>query len=433
MATQKSAPGAPLQPPPVERPYAVVWAVTVAVVFGVALWVLVPWDWLPGGDLAPIDPTGGLPPEQLAHIERYASSKQWWELGQTAVPPLFLLLLGFTGIGARVVRRLPGIEGIWPLRVMLAALAVVGVAWLTRLPFAAGVEHARNVEGFVPTGWALWTRGQLGVLFGMWAVAALGALLIGLSARVMRRWWWAALSVVSGVLVVVGVWVAAQLGTSSSTLPSMPDGPLRVSLLQVADEMGVEVTDIKVVPETPAVQVLNAYVAPVSDGYDVVVFETMINRTSADEIRFVAAHELAHIEYGDGTQSAMLLGLGVAAAVSLVGAAATTRQRRRTDDGTGGAVADPTAVPWLVAVGVIAALGLVPALDAASRAVEARADVAAMETTGDPGGLVTLQRRLAVLYVDDPHPGVWTRLSSGHPSHAERIALARGWRARQQG
>lgn len=415
---------------PEERPHSLVWAGLTALAFGVGLWLLVPWDWLPRGDLAPIDPTGGLAAAELAEIERYRSSVRWWQYGQVLVPPLVLLLLGCTRLGSKMVWRLPGVDRIWPLRVMLAAAATVGVAWLAQLPFAAAMEHARNVEGFVTSGWAAWLQGQVGTLFGLWAIVSLMVLLIGLTARVMRRWWWCVLSLVAGVLVMVGAWTAAQLGTTSSGLPSMPDGPLRASLLQLADEMDVRVGDITVVPETSTVQVFNAYVSPVRDGYEVVVFETMLNRATPDEVRFVTAHELAHIEQADDVSSAVLLGLGVMAGVAFVGATATSRRlRRRAGIGGAGAVADPTAVPLLVALGVVAALVVLPALDAANRAAEARADVAALEVTGDPGGLIRLQRQLSILYLEDPYPGLPARLASSHPAHAERIAVAEGWRA----
>lgn len=411
-----------------ERPFALFWAGATAAVFAVALWLLVPWDWLPGGDLAPVDPTGGLTADELAGIEHYESSVRWWQLGQLLAAPGVLLLLGFTRLGSWIVWRLPGIDRIWPLRLMLATLATLSAAWIAQLPFAAGVEHARNAEGFVSRGWSAWLEGQVGLLFGVWAFASLAALLIGLSARAVRRWWWCALSLACGVLVMAGAWAAGQLGTSSAGLPSMPAGPLRTSLLQLSAEMGVEVHDIKVVPETPVVQVFNAYVAPVSDGHEVVVYETMLERASASEVRFVAAHELAHIDEADGVTSALLLGLGVMAGVAFVGATASSRPLLRRA-GASRAVADPTAVPLLVALGVLAAIVLVPSLDAASRSVEARADVAAMEATDDPAGLVRLQRRLAVLYQEDPYPALLARLAGSHPAPAERIALAAGWSA----
>lgn len=413
---------------PDERPYALVWAVVTAAAFGIALWLLVTWDWLPGGDLAPIDPTGGLTADELAHIERFQSSMRWWQLGQLFAPLLVLLLLGFTRLGSWTVWRLPGTDRIWPLRLMLAALATVGAAWAAQLPFAAGVEHTRNAEGFVARGWTAWMQGQVGSLFTYWAFVSLGVLLIGLAARAMRRWWWCALSLACGVLVMIGAWAAGQLGTSSSGLPSMPAGPLRSSLLELSAEMGVEVHDIKVVPESSTVQVFNAFVAPVSDGHEVVVYETMLNRATSDEVRFVAAHELTHIDQADGRTSAVLLGLGVMTGAAFVGATATSRPLLRRA-GASRAVADPTAVPLLVALSVVAAIVVVPVLDATSRAVEARADVAAMDVTGDPDGLIRLQRRLAVLYQEDPYPGLLTRLAASHPAPAERIALAEGWKA----
>jgi STE24 endopeptidase len=63
-----------------------------------------------------------------------------------------------------------------------------------------------------------------------------------------------------------------------------------------------------------------------------------------------------------------------------------------------------------------------------SRRIEARADVHALDLTGDPATFVASERRLAVANLSDldPNPLVYG-LFATHPSAPERIALARDW------
>jgi STE24 endopeptidase len=75
----------------------------------------------------------------------------------------------------------------------------------------------------------------------------------------------------------------------------------------------------------------------------------------------------------------------------------------------------------LVAVG-----GLVtsPVSNAVSRAVEARADRVALESTGNDAAFVAMQRRLAITAIHDPTPPAWSQLWFGsHPTVLQRAGL----------
>jgi STE24 endopeptidase len=69
-----------------------------------------------------------------------------------------------------------------------------------------------------------------------------------------------------------------------------------------------------------------------------------------------------------------------------------------------------------------------------SRRVEARADVHALELTGDVETFVSMQRRLSTENLSDldPPPLVYAMFAS-HPTGPQRIALAREWERRRGG
>ena len=93
---------------------------------------------------------------------------------------------------------------------------------------------------------------------------------------------------------------------------------------------------------------------------------------------------------------------------------------------------DTAADPRLIAVALLVFLVLAqlggPVQMLVSRRVEARADVASLEATGDPTGFVAMQRRLSLANLSDldPPPLVFALFSS-HPTGPQRIALARTW------
>jgi STE24 endopeptidase len=79
----------------------------------------------------------------------------------------------------------------------------------------------------------------------------------------------------------------------------------------------------------------------------------------------------------------------------------------------------------LVGVGMLLAT---PVQNLVSRHVEARADVHALDLTGDPAAFEDMQRRLAVAGLAEPSPPAALQWFFGsHPTTAQRVALAEDW------
>jgi STE24 endopeptidase len=82
-------------------------------------------------------------------------------------------------------------------------------------------------------------------------------------------------------------------------------------------------------------------------------------------------------------------------------------------------------VLFLLAVG-----GLVstPVQNLVSRHVEARADLHALDLTGNADAFVAMQRRLATTNLSDPDPpAAWHWFFGSHPTTAQRVAFAEDW------
>jgi STE24 endopeptidase len=69
-----------------------------------------------------------------------------------------------------------------------------------------------------------------------------------------------------------------------------------------------------------------------------------------------------------------------------------------------------------------------PVQNLVSRQVEARADLRALDLTGDAGAFAAMQRELAATNLSDPDPpAAWQWFFGSHPTGAQRIAFAKDW------
>jgi STE24 endopeptidase len=238
------------------------------------------------------------------------------------------------------------------------------------------------------------------------------------------------LTLVAFALVLTGMFAFGRLSTAEADYPPLPDGPLRDAVLGLADKTGVDVTDVRVVPETPSAGQYYAYVTGFGSDRVVVLHGLLMLLSSPAETTVVAAHELAHVDTNDSQRYAVLAGLGAALVTALVGAAAASSRVRHRAGTRRTRIADASAVPMVMALALLAGLLVMPALDAANRRFEWRADVTALESTADPAALRGVVGRAAQLYLEEPHPPWISRVLADHPSTAERIALADAWERR---
>jgi STE24 endopeptidase len=408
----------------------VTWALLCLGAFAVGWWLLVPHTPTAGLELGPVDPTAGLDQAELERSQRYAMWARPFEIAALVLPISAVLLVGLTPTGARWTVRIATGVRLQSLRALLVAFVVVAFAWLVTLPAEAGVEVVQQAAGTFIGGWQAWAVERFLQLLQWWAAAGAVVLLVRLAARLFRRSWWVVLTLVAFVLVLTGVFAFGRLSTVEADYPPLPNGPLRAAVLALADETGVDVTDVRVVPETVAAGQYNAYVTGFGSARVVVLHGLLVLLSSPAETEFVAAHELAHVDTNDSLQRALLAGLGAAVVTALVGATAASSWVRSRAGARHIRIADASAVPMVLALALAAGMVVVPALDAASRAFEVRADMTALAVTDDPAALRGAVSRNAQLYLNEPHPPWISRVLTGHPSTAERIALADAWETR---
>jgi STE24 endopeptidase len=194
----------------------------------------------------------------------------------------------------------------------------------------------------------------------------------------------------------------------------MPEGETRADVLALANAAGVDVGEVYEVDASRRTTGANAYVTGLGATKRVVLFDTLLRDFTAAEVRFVIAHELAHVRFRDVRRGLAWLALTMPAALC---AAARLAERLRPP----GATAVPATA---FALGLVAApVGVVG--NQLSRAVERRADNYALGLTGEPEKLIDFERRIAVKNVAEPRLPAWERaLLATHPDTMERIGRA---------
>ena len=137
-----------------------------ALVFVVAGWALVPWDWVPGRGARAGQAADVFTAEEIARAEEYAGVRRYLGWASYGVSLLVAAALGFTPLGARLVRRVTGSRRWW-LGVPIAVLAVLLVGRLATLPFSVVIRQRNLDYGLTEQAWGAWAVDVLKSLCGV--------------------------------------------------------------------------------------------------------------------------------------------------------------------------------------------------------------------------------------------------------------------------
>ncbi len=296
-----------------------------------------------------------------------------------------------------------------------AALAV-GLSVPT-LPLAAISRKRALAVGLATQSWRAWAAdlGKSAVIETALAGAGGGAA-VAVMRRYPRHWWLPA----SAGLVLFGTGLAALapvvLDPVFNDFTPLPEGDTRSDVLELARAAGVKVGEVFSVDASRRTTAANAYVAGLGPTKRVVLFDTLLDRYSRDEIRVVVAHELSHVRNRDVPRGVLYAAIVSPAAALAVQRLSWTLSPHRANAGALPALA-------LAAAVVGAPTGLIG--NRLSRAIERRSDAYSLTLTGAPEAFISFERAIAVQNVADVKPPRWlTSLLATHPPTAERIAAA---------
>jgi STE24 endopeptidase len=377
-----------------------------------------------GGVIAP-DPVRAQSYFSEAELERARDFRgpQLVLFGLTLVVQGGVLLLLVRRPPRRVLARLPR----RPLLGAAAGGALLALALeVATLPLSAiGRQRALDV-GLATRSWPGWAQDVvLSGAIGAGFAAGGAALAVALMRRFPRGWWVAG---AAGVVLAGAAYTyagPAVIDPLFNDFQELPDGRTRDDVLELARRAGLDVGDVLVVDASKRTSAANAYVTGLGHTKRVVLYDTLLERFTRDEIRLVVAHEFAHVHHRDVPNGLLF--------VLLVAPAGLFAVKRLTD---GLAPASSDAGPATAAVLPALALSLAVVVTSTtwvsnqlSRRVEARADSYALRLTAAPEAFLSFERRIALRNVSDPEggPAITRFLLGTHPPILERLGIGEAY------
>jgi Zn-dependent protease with chaperone function len=344
------------------------------------------------------------------HYERFFYVE--WVLGTIAT---LLALAWMVRRGPQIARSL----GLGPVNagIILGAVTLT-IVWAVSIPFDLASEwwqrrYGISTESYLQVLGASW-GGLLGTVSIVFVVLAL---LLLLAKRFGGRWWLAAAPVLVAISAALQLVIPYVLTAGSHPLR---DQRLLAQVQQLERREGAG--DPEVLEETVSdtTTTANAYSVGYGPSARIVFWDTLLDgRFSVNEVRFVAAHELAHLARKHIIKAIAWFALF---AIPILGAAAYFTERR-------GGLRNPGTVPLALLVIFAAQLAALPLQNAVSRRYEAEADWVALNATHDPAAARGLFQQFAVTSLEDPTPPGWVHvLLDDHPSGLDRIEQAAAWR-----
>jgi Zn-dependent protease with chaperone function len=388
-----------------------------ALVWGVAVWLLLRTT-VPGGlRLPPVDVDGVFGRRFVERAERYERVLYViWLLSQAV---LLATLALYARYGARFAREsAAGRIGTG----MLLGMLGFGLVWLSQLAFGLADLWWERRHGLIETGYLEWAISNWGVLGAEFLGVCFALLIVmGLAGRFGDRWW------------IPGSAVFVALGALFSfVFPWLPGGadtkPLRDPRLVAASErlqraQGIEGVPVRVQEVSDETKLVNAYAAGYGPSRRIVLWDTLLEDFPPRQVEVVLAHEIGH-----HSSNHIVKGIAWYALFAVPGAYLIARLTRRR-----GGMREPEAVPLSLFVLVALQLLALPATSWITRRMESEADWKALESTHDPAAARGAFRGLAHASLADPAPPRLLHLVlDSHPTLAARVAMAEAWRARQR-
>jgi Zn-dependent protease with chaperone function len=272
---------------------------------------------------------------------------------------------------------------------------------------------------------AKWWRDEF-TGFGLALVG--GALLIwipyALLRRAPQRWWlycWlASIPISFGIAFVEPIWVEPLF----NDFAPMRDSPLKTRIIDLAARAGIGGARVFVVNKSVDTNESNAYVTGIGSTTRIVLWDTIIEQSTPDELVATMGHEMGHFVLGHVWSGLLLASAGILLVLRLIDVSASAILKRYAGPTGVREKADVGSMPLFVLLVGVFLLAARPAVLAFVRHQEHEADRFGLEITHDNHACATSFVRFVQHDLAYPSPGSWYVFwRSTHPPIAERIAF----------
>jgi STE24 endopeptidase len=362
-------------------------------------------------------------PEEGARARTYHRRQLALSLLGLALSVTYLLVLIETRAATHLTEYLARWTTAWWLELGIVLLVLAGAYRLVTLPlhWLGGYWLPRRFgllhQPFRRWLWDAVKAGLIGGMLGLLAVLIIYALL-----RVTPWWWlWGAAIFLAGyalLALVAPIWLVPLF----YRLTPLPDGLLLTRLLALARRVGVPVTGVFVVDQSRKSRTANAAVTGLGRTRRILLFDTLLDEFTPEEVEAVLAHELAHQLHGDIRRGLLVQGALILVTFWIADLALRWGVGWLGLDGP----ADIAGLPLFGLILMLVSLAALPVANGWSRRVEWQADRFALRTIPDPRAFIRSMERLATLNLAEREPHRLEELFLySHPAIERRIAHAR--------
>ena len=363
-------------------------------------------------------------------VRFYHSGNLLWII-ETAWGLIVPAALFFSGLSARMRDAALRITRRWYGVVLIYGALFTLILGVTQLPldyYAAYVRpHAYGLSGQTLGKW--WQDEFTGL--GVALVG--GALLIWIPYALLRRapkhWWlycWlASIPISIGVAFVEPIWIEPLF----NDIVPMHDSLLRTRILALARRAGIESARVYEVNKSVDTNESNAYVTGIGSTTRIVLWDTIIEQSTPDELVATMGHEMGHFVLGHAWSgllwgSAALLVLLRVLDLSARFILGRLAERSAGHAGVSAMMTDVASLPLVVLLLGVFLLAAQPAVLAFVRHQEHEADRFGLEITHDNHACATAFVRFVQHDLAYPTPAPWyVFLRSTHPPLGERITF----------
>jgi len=369
-------------------------------------------------------------PERKAKLISYSRFNNIWRFVSFFISLGVLALILFTGVSARMRRWAERVGlrffGVWLFWAMFSI-----VDYLLNLPFVIYRGFiVENNYGFVNqtfTQW--WGENLLGLVIGIVIGIVPVWFFYWLVAR-MKRWWLAFSIGAIPFAVLMIVIVPVVVSPLFNKFEPLKDKQLETEILALAESAGIEGSDVFQVDGSKQSTKISAYVTGLFGSKRIVLYDTMIDNFTTDEIRFVMGHEMGHY-----LMHHIWWGLGIAIlfilfALWLMDKTINPVIRRFRNRFRFDRLGDIASLPLVLIFATVISFVFQPITNSTSRYMERQADKFGMDVTGIDGEAAAITfDKLAVFNLSDPDPNALIEFwFYDHPALKKRMEFVRAYR-----
>ena len=315
------------------------------------------------------------------------------------------------------------------LAVMLYALAFTFVSTLLTLPWTIYTDFVRETQyDLMSQSFGTWLVDQGKALVISMIVFALSFAAIYAAIRRAPRTWWLWGAGIAWSFYIIGTAIAPVLiYPLFYNFSEMPAGPLRERIVGMARANAIPAEHVYVVDASRQSKRIAAAVSGLGPTTKIALTDTLLSRTSPDEVVAVMGHEMGHYALGHLWRRVVMLGLLILAMFFIVAKATPVLMRRNPRWRVHG-VADVAAAPALLLVGTIVFMLATPVANTIIRSQEAEADAFGLDAARLPDAFALVAIRLSEYRKLEAGP-VEEFLFYDHSSGENRIRRSMQWKS----